>query len=160
VDYENDFRIPYRIEVQPAALLTASGATNQQQTPTASITTAATSVSSQVASAEQDAATPTALADPSSTPASYVIPTTFGAAANTPVGTIANRMSPAGPSPVLSTISQITHLVAAGESLWAIATRHYGNGNLWPAIAAANGISNPMGIVAGQRLIIPNAKVQ
>ena len=36
-----------------------------------------------------------------------------------------------------------THEVQSGESLWAIAERHYGDGNRYGEIASANGIANP-----------------
>ncbi len=49
------------------------------------------------------------------------------------------------------------HVVAPGESLWAIAEQVYGthNGRLWPRIAAANDIERPFVIHAGERLVIP-----
>ncbi|HEX3053843.1 MAG TPA: LysM domain-containing protein, partial [Aggregatilineaceae bacterium] len=44
------------------------------------------------------------------------------------------------------------HVVQAGENLYRIALRY---GVTWPAIAAANGITNPNLIYVGQVLIIP-----
>lgn len=47
-----------------------------------------------------------------------------------------------------------THVVQAGENLYRIALRY---GTTWPAIAAANGITNPNLIYVGQVLTIPGA---
>lgn len=54
--------------------------------------------------------------------------------------------------PVAAQQGQTTHVVQAGENLFRIALRY---GTTWPALAAANGISNPNLIYAGQVLIIP-----
>jgi nucleoid-associated protein YgaU len=51
--------------------------------------------------------------------------------------------------------AQRRHTVAAGETLWSIATKHYGDGNLWPRIASANSIRDPRAIRVGQVLTIP-----
>ncbi len=45
--------------------------------------------------------------------------------------------------------------VTAGTSLYALAARYYGNGELWPRIADANHISDPAKLTVGQRLRIP-----
>ena len=50
-----------------------------------------------------------------------------------------------------------TYQVAAGDTLSKIAQRFYGNGKLYPAIAAANGIANPDVINKGQLLVIPDS---
>ena len=49
-----------------------------------------------------------------------------------------------------------THTVAAGETLWALALRFYGDAELNRLIATANGIADPDSIDAGQRLIFPD----
>jgi LysM repeat protein len=49
-----------------------------------------------------------------------------------------------------------TYRVAAGDTLSGIAQRFYGNANLYPAIAAANGIADPQIISVGQTLVIPD----
>ena len=49
-----------------------------------------------------------------------------------------------------------THTVVAGETLWALALRFYGDAELNRLIATANGIADPNVIDAGQRLIIPD----
>jgi nucleoid-associated protein YgaU len=48
-----------------------------------------------------------------------------------------------------------TYTVVAGDTLWAIAERFYGDGNRYPEIAAASGISNPDLINIGQVVTIP-----
>ena len=48
-----------------------------------------------------------------------------------------------------------TYEVQSGDSLWAIAQNHYGDGNRYGEIAAANGIANPDLIHPGQVLTIP-----
>jgi LysM repeat protein len=48
-----------------------------------------------------------------------------------------------------------TYTVVAGDTLWAIAERFYGDGNKYPQIAEASGIANPDLIHPGQELTIP-----
>lgn len=48
-----------------------------------------------------------------------------------------------------------TYTVVAGDTLFAIAERFYGDGNRYPEIAAASGISNPDLINIGQVVTIP-----
>ncbi|WP_059019046.1 LysM peptidoglycan-binding domain-containing protein [Mycobacterium sp. M26] len=48
-----------------------------------------------------------------------------------------------------------TYTVVAGDTLWAIAERFYGDGNRYPEIAAASGIANPDLINVGQVVTIP-----
>lgn len=48
-----------------------------------------------------------------------------------------------------------TYTVVAGDTLFAIAERFYGDGNRYPEIAAASGISNPDLIQIGQVVTIP-----
>src|SRR6476660_6133940 len=49
-----------------------------------------------------------------------------------------------------------THTVLAGETLWALALRFYGDAELHRLIATASGIADPNVINVGQRLIIPD----
>src|SRR5919205_915636 len=49
-----------------------------------------------------------------------------------------------------------THTVVAGETLWALALRFYGDAELYPLIASASGVADPGAIDVGQRLIIPD----
>lgn len=53
--------------------------------------------------------------------------------------------------------SPVIRRVQNGDSLFRLAEQEYGDGNLWPLIAAANGIDNPELIQTGQRLTIPDA---
>ena len=50
-----------------------------------------------------------------------------------------------------------TYVVERGDTLWAIAERFYGNGNLWPKIHEANRglIEDPDIIQPGWTLVIP-----
>ena len=49
-----------------------------------------------------------------------------------------------------------THTVVAGETLWALALRFYGDAELHRLIATASGIADPDVINVGQRLIMPD----
>jgi LysM repeat protein len=62
--------------------------------------------------------------------------------------------APAAPAPASAVASAATHVVAPGENLTRIASRH---GVTVAAIVAANGIANPSRIFAGQHLTIPGA---
>ena len=50
---------------------------------------------------------------------------------------------------------QQTYTVIAGDCLWSIALRFYGDGSLYRKIATANNIENPDLIDPGDRLVIP-----
>ncbi|WP_029114304.1 alpha/beta hydrolase-fold protein [Mycobacterium sp. URHB0044] len=49
-----------------------------------------------------------------------------------------------------------THTVVAGETLWQLALRFYGDAELYRLIATASGIADPGDIDVGQRLILPD----
>jgi S-formylglutathione hydrolase FrmB/phage tail protein X len=49
-----------------------------------------------------------------------------------------------------------THTVVAGETLWQLALRFYGDAELYRLIATASGIADPGAIDVGQRLILPD----
>jgi S-formylglutathione hydrolase FrmB len=49
-----------------------------------------------------------------------------------------------------------THTVVAGETLWALALRFYGEADLYRLVATASGVSNPDVINVGQQLIFPD----
>jgi len=49
-----------------------------------------------------------------------------------------------------------THTVVAGETLWQLALRFYGDAELYRLIATASGIANPSDIDVGQRLLLPD----
>lgn len=50
-----------------------------------------------------------------------------------------------------------THVVGAGDSLHSIAFTEYGDPDLWRALALFNEIDDPLRIVTGTRLLLPNA---
>lgn len=50
---------------------------------------------------------------------------------------------------------QLVYTVRAGDSLWRIAARFYGDGGKWRTIAAANRLAHPDRLAVGQRLTIP-----
>lgn len=62
---------------------------------------------------------------------------------------IPRRPSPPPPPP------PVTHVVVAGDTLWDLAQRFYGNPFRYREIAAANNIANPSLIFPGQVLVIP-----
>jgi LysM repeat protein len=52
---------------------------------------------------------------------------------------------------------EVTHTVARGETLGALAQRYLGDASKWRVIAEANGIDDPRSLRVGQRLVIPGA---
>ena len=145
-EYENDFCIPYQIELQPAGLLGSPGA-KTTEVPTVT-------EQSDIIVPPQMARTPMdAKAATGST--TYQTAAMFGASASTPLGAIVSQLSPVV-AQTIQTVSQVGHLVSQGETLWSIATQHYGNGNMWTTLAAANSIVNPQAITAGMKIVIPN----
>jgi hypothetical protein len=49
-----------------------------------------------------------------------------------------------------------THMVIEGDTLASIASREYGNPNMWRALAEANGIDDPMRVQPGTELLVPD----
>jgi len=47
------------------------------------------------------------------------------------------------------------HLLAEGDSLQSVAFREYGDATRWRALAAANGIDDPLRVAPGTRLLLP-----
>ncbi|MGB8389581.1 LysM peptidoglycan-binding domain-containing protein [Mycobacterium sp.] len=75
-------------------------------------------------------------------------------AADEPVGEAAAEETAAEVAPEPEPAAR-TYTVVSGDTLWAIAERFYGDGNEYPVIADASGISNPDLIHPGQVLTIP-----
>jgi len=69
--------------------------------------------------------------------------------------TAAPAEEPAPPPPPPPPPAPRTYTVVSGDTLWAIAERFYGDGNKYPQIAEASGISNPDLIHPGQVVTIP-----
>lgn len=151
--YENDYRIGYHIELQPARRLSAVDSENQK--PLLNITSGPT-----VATAAQQAKTPTQSANDALVKVNTLLE--FGSAATTLVGNIVSTLSPPRTHTSPFTLSQALHIVGEGETLWSIAMQHYGNGNQWAKIANANvgKVTNPNALVTGEKLVIPNPTKQ
>jgi LysM repeat protein len=64
------------------------------------------------------------------------------------VQTLTNAVQTAPPARTI-------HIVATGETLRALATQYYGDQNQWHTIANANGLTDPLTILSGMKLIIP-----
>jgi LysM repeat protein len=71
-----------------------------------------------------------------------------------PAASTAATASSPSPDKAVAAVAVLTHVVAPGESLGAIAKRH---GISTATLVAANGLKNPNHIVTGQRLIVPTA---
>ncbi len=76
-------------------------------------------------------------------------------AAEPAMGVTQQQPPPAAPPPPPPPAPARTYTVVAGDTLWAISERFYGDGNQYQRIAAASGIDNPDLIYPGQVLTIP-----
>ncbi|WP_447001926.1 LysM peptidoglycan-binding domain-containing protein [Saccharothrix isguenensis] len=64
-----------------------------------------------------------------------------------------------GPKIVPDYRTYVEHVVTSGETLWAISTRYYGDGNLYHRLVAANpgAITDPNAISPGDVIRVPQA---
>ncbi len=58
-------------------------------------------------------------------------------------------------SPVAAPVAQGSYTIQKNDTLWKIAERHYGNGQRWTDIAAANPGTNPKKLAVGQTIVLP-----
>lgn len=78
------------------------------------------------------------------------------AQAGTAKSAVKSIVSPPAVLPTDSpTVPARRHTFTSGETLWQVAEDAYGNGALWPIIAAANGITDVRQAAAGTVLTIP-----
>lgn len=89
---------------------------------------------------------------PTLTPTRYLTPTVALTRLPTPTEPVTTQ----SPTPTSTKLPQLaTYQVEAGDTLWDIAQRFYGDGTKWRLIANANGIDNPRRLQVGTVLIIP-----
>ncbi len=58
-------------------------------------------------------------------------------------------------APIAAPVTQATYTIQKNDTLWKIAERHYGNGQRWTDIAAANPGVNPKKLAVGQTITLP-----
>lgn len=96
------------------------------------------------------------LAGSSSSGRPGTLPPSVGASGSSAIPGSGLRM-PAGTTPgSAATGSASTYTIARGDSMYVIAQKVYGNGNLWPKIVQANVGVNPNRLKIGQVLRIPS----
>lgn len=103
------------------------------------------------------AGSPAASASPvaSATPIASAVAVASPIASPTPVASTQPAASPAvSPSPA-ATVTGNSYTIAAGDSLWTIAQRAYGDPYKWSQIAEANKLVNPDVIHPGNVLTLP-----
>lgn len=66
------------------------------------------------------------------------------------------RTSPITITPVGNIENLKTHAVASGESLYLIAAKYYGNGNMWKELAKFNGMDNSGAVRVGMKIKVPS----
>lgn len=76
--------------------------------------------------------------------------TTAAIALAPPTPTITTLPTSAG-----GTAEEQTYVVEAGDTLWSIATKFYGNGSKYPAILRANNMTESTRLQIGATLVIP-----
>lgn len=105
-----------------------------------------------VAASTAPEATPVApVATSNPTPVATPVPTPVA----TPVGGPMTAASPAPAASPQATITGETYTIVAGDTLWDIACRAYGDCYAWPKLAQANNVANPDLIFTGNELRLP-----
>lgn len=89
---------------------------------------------------------------PTLTPTKKMTPTPSPKPTVTQTPTVAPKQT----QRIVNAITGNTYTVKAGDSLWDIAIRAYGNGDRWVDIAKANNLTNPSVIHSGNVLTIPH----
>jgi len=68
-------------------------------------------------------------------------------------------VAPAAPQPIVTSVApapaQSTYTIQKNDSLWKIAERHYGSGQRWVDIAAANPGLEPTKMPVGKTIVLP-----
>jgi LysM repeat protein len=146
--YANDYYVPYSIELQPTSKMSPQSKTTSTSLLNQSLQATVNSLLGNSSPIVKNAL-------------GQVLTKVTGAAANTSLGQILynkavgnSKLAVVGVA--LAVASQSVHTTGSGDSLFSIAKLVYGDGTLWPIIAKANGITNPIGIAIGQKLIIPS----
>jgi hypothetical protein len=148
--YKNDYYVPYEIELQPVANSTknASKSTATSLLNQALQSTLGNALGTTVGNTITSAITQKVTSITTSFATTTLSTMLFNKASGSP--SLANVQTSPARAP------QINYTVCVNDTLFSIAKSYYGDGTLWPTIAAANNISNPSSIIAGQKLIIPN----
>lgn len=146
--YANDYYIPYNIELQPIANLTVQSKTTSTSLLSQSLQTSINSIFGNSSPIVKNSL-------------GQVLTNVTGAASTTTLGQILynkavgnHKLAVVGVA--LAVASQSIHTVGSGDTLFSIAKSIYGDGTLWPVIAKANNINNPISISIGQKLTIPS----
>jgi nucleoid-associated protein YgaU len=119
--------VKFAIPAIAVCLLIAAGCQQQQPKPTTD-------------SAALEAA-------PAPTPVSYAAPA--------PVQTVTPDPALSAAAPAANSAAGNTYTIKKGDTLWRIATEHYGDGKKWHQIADANPGLNPTALRVGQTITLP-----
>jgi 5'-nucleotidase/UDP-sugar diphosphatase len=65
------------------------------------------------------------------------------------------QFEPVAPEPVYAPVAQATYTIQKNDTLWKVAEQHYGSGQRWTDIAAANPGVNPKKLSVGQTITLP-----
>ncbi|MFB2550200.1 5'-nucleotidase C-terminal domain-containing protein [Ensifer soli] len=105
-----------------------------------------------------EAATPpaaTTTTEPQATTTEPQATTTEPQATTTEPQAASPTTEPAADTATADQPADLKHVIAAGDTLWDLAVRFYGDGTLWPTISEANGKPEPRRLPIGAELDIP-----